>query len=125
VSVTRTCGHCGAPFTVRAPSRRGKYCGTTCAGKARSARFAPAPDEADLQWAVAYQDRRVERWAPLVSAAAHSLRRRDRHGIQVLWERMIRADDPASFFTYVIARIAELEDALGGERSTDEEGRAA
>lgn len=80
-------------------------------------------DEYDLAWFAAYQDRRVTRWAPLIAAGAHSVRCFDRHGVQVLWERAVKAGDPEALFTALLGRVAELEDALRRERAT--EGQAA
>jgi hypothetical protein len=83
------------------------------------------PDAYDLEWRERYQDRRVARWLPVLEAGAQSMRIRDRHGIQVLWERYQRIGDPQAFFTAALGLIAELQDALDGERSSDEEGEAA
>lgn len=126
MSVDRTCAYpeCGQTFTVRAPSRRGKYCSHACYVADRTWSSTPLPDEYELAWLTAYQDQRVERWLPLLTAGAHSVRFGDGHGVQVLWERAVRANDMEAFFTAALARIAQLEDALTeGER--DRAGEAA
>lgn len=126
MSVERVCSNdkCGRTFTVTAPSRRGKYCSHDCY---IADRWTPPPldDTYELTWLTIRQDQRVERWLPLLSAGAHSVRYGDAHGVQVLWERAVRANDMEAFFTASLARIAQLEDALReGERDI-EGGEAA
>lgn len=110
---------CARVFYVRSPSRRGKYCSLACAGRTRTEAAAAKPDPYEIAWLAARQDQRVDRWLPLLAAGAHSIRCRDAHGVQVLWERAVRADDMAALFTACLARIAQLEDALNGERTTE------
>lgn len=126
MSVERVCAReeCGQVFHRPFESRRGKYCSVTCAGAARSdAAAAARVDPVEVAEMAARQSWRAERWWPFLAAGAHSVRVRDRHGVQVLWERAVRDGDLASLFTAALGRIAELEDALTGEKES--EGEAA
>lgn len=120
--IAHTCEACGEPFE-HWPSRARKFCSVRCAGddKAKKAAESYEPDPYDIEWQARLQDRRVERWLPLLTAGASALAARDRHGVQVLWERAVRAGDWQAFFTAALALVAELSE---GETSSDE-GRAA